>query len=272
MRAAPPSEARFPCSTSLKPAPTTFTSPPCRVAGLSRRGGIISTHSIHALLVERDCAPLGEAFVVNSVLARHAAPRRGNAGRWLGRHHLVVVRAGGVTGAYIARRYDASGVPLGDEFLVNAITTGSVWLIGAAVDGGGFVISWGGLDADKAVCGQEPAMRLARHWLTSPSSTPTPIRGRKHVDHRRPQRRPFIVTWMTTNRTAAIGRLTRSSMRGRTSARVADYLTGTSGNDTINGLAGNDTIYGYRRQRFPQRQRRHRYDGRRHRQRQILRQ
>ena len=51
-----------------------------------------------------------------------------------------------------ARRYDASGAPLGAEFLVNAITTGGQFGSSVSrVDGGGFVISWSGLEADNSV-------------------------------------------------------------------------------------------------------------------------
>jgi len=49
----------------------------------------------------------------------------------------------------IARRFAASGVPLGNEFRVNTVTAGNQYYPGVASDGvGNFVVIWGSADGD----------------------------------------------------------------------------------------------------------------------------
>ena len=202
---------------------------------------------IHARWFDASGAPLGEDFVVHSLLP--VSPNQPDVAT-LDDGSVVITWAsyeqdGSDWGIY-ARRYDASGAPLGAEFLVNATTAGpQVSPSVSRVDGGGFVITWSSADASTLGV-----------WARAFDSTGAPIGDEVLVNTYATgsQNSPavaalndgrFIVAWQDFGQDGSIyGVYAQLFEPTNVPSAFADYLTGTSGNDTINGLAGNDTIYG----------------------------
>jgi hypothetical protein len=77
----------------------------------------------------------------------------------------------------VGQRFNASGVPQGAEFQVNATTAGFQGAAAVAADGSGnFVVVWisPGQDGSSAASSASASTRRARAWATSSGSTPTP--------------------------------------------------------------------------------------------------
>jgi hypothetical protein len=110
-------------------------------------GGDTSSYSVQAQRFRANGIALGGQFQVNQyTTGRQAAPRvaADAAGNFVVAWESLG-SGGGDTSSYSvqARRYDAAGNPLGDQFQVNQYTTGIQWRPSVAMAGaGGFVVAW----------------------------------------------------------------------------------------------------------------------------------
>lgn len=130
------------------------------VAWTSRYSALDGDHCVRAQRYDAAGVPQGAEFQVNSYTTGFQG---GPAVAFDGSGKFVVVWTGagdGDPGSIDARRYDASGVPLGGQFQVNTYTTGGQFSPAVAADGAGNIfVAWessagDGSDTDRSVQGR----------------------------------------------------------------------------------------------------------------------
>jgi hypothetical protein len=106
--------------------------------------------SVHGRRFHPSGMPNGGEFQVNTYTTGYQyRPRIGRDGQ--GRFVVVWTSSPGQSGEYgvFARRFDATGAPLGDDFRVNTYTTGPRrWADVSVAEGGDFIVVWYGFPSD----------------------------------------------------------------------------------------------------------------------------